>query len=138
MRVPARLSLVTLAVADVERSAAFYERLGWERSTRSVTGEVAFFVLQPGTVLSLFAGLADESGVRGTPGAGALALNVDAADQVAEVVEAFRAAGGTVRRPAGTADWGGTTAYVADPDGHLWEVAHNPGFPLDERGAPQL
>ena len=72
------------------------------------------------------------------PDPGALALNVDAADQVAEVVAAFRVAGGTVRRPAGTADGGGTTAYVADPDGHLWEVAHNPGFPLDERGAPQL
>ena len=138
MPVPARLSLVTLAVADVERSAAFYERLGWPRSGRSVPDEVAFFVLAPGTVLSLFAGLAAESGVTGRPGASALALNVDAAEQVADVVEQFRAAGGTVLRPAAQAEWGGTSAYVADPDGHLWEVAHNPGLPLDERGAPQL
>ena len=139
MTVPARLTAVTLAVPDVERAAAFYERLGWSRSPRSVAGEVAFFVLQPGTVLSLWAGLADDAGRQlPPPGAVALALNVEAAEQVAEVAQAFADAGGSVVRPAATAPWGGTTAYVADPDGHLWELAHNPGWPLDERGAPQL
>jgi uncharacterized protein len=136
---PARLSLVTLAVADVERSAAFYERLGWTRSSASVPGEVAFFPLQPGTVLSLWSGLAADSGRPvPVPGAVALALNVDAPDDVDGAVAAFEAAGGALVRAAQTASWGGRTAYVEDPDGHLWELAHNPAWPLDERGAPQL
>jgi catechol 2,3-dioxygenase-like lactoylglutathione lyase family enzyme len=130
--------MVTLGTPDVERAAAFYERLGWSRSSASVPGEVAFFALAPGTVLSLYGGLQRDTGISATPGAVALALNCDSADQVGEVVAAFADAGGRVLRPAGTADWGGTTAAVADPDGHLWEVAHNPGFPLDERGAPEL
>ena len=138
MPVPSRLTLVTLSVADVEASAAFYERLGWTRSSRSVPGDIAFFVLRPGTVLALFGGLAEESGTTGTPGASALALNVDSPEDVARVMEEFRAAGATVRRPAATAEWGGTSGYVADPDGHLWEVAHNPGFPFDEHGAARL
>ena len=138
MSVPARLSLVTLATPDVERSAAFYERLGWVRSSASVTGEVAFFPLAPGAVLSLYAGLARDTGVSASPGAVALALNCDSPEQVSEVVAAFVSAGGRVLRTAATADWGGTTSCVTDLDGHLWEVAHNPGFPLDERGAAQL
>jgi catechol 2,3-dioxygenase-like lactoylglutathione lyase family enzyme len=136
--VPARLSLVTLATPDVERAAAFYERLGWARSSASVKGEVAFFPLAPGTVLSLYGGLERDTGVSAPPGAVALALNCDSPEQVVEVVAAFADAGGRVVRQTATADWGGTTSCVTDLDGHLWEVAHNPGFPLDERGCPQL
>jgi catechol 2,3-dioxygenase-like lactoylglutathione lyase family enzyme len=136
--VPARLSLVTLSTPDVERSAAFYERLGWRRSTASVAGEVAFFPLSPGTVLSLYARLARDTGVQAAPGACALALNCGSAGLVGEAVVAFVAAGGSVVRPPSLADWGGTTSTVADLDGHLWEVAHNPAWPLDERGALSL
>jgi uncharacterized protein len=137
--VPARLSLVTLSVPDVERAAAFYERIGWRRSAASVSGEVAFFALAPGTVLSLWNGLADDTGRPvPPPGAVVLALNVDTAEDVERVAREFADAGGSVVRPTTRAPWGGTTAYVADLDGHLWEVAHNPGFALDERGAAQL
>jgi hypothetical protein len=137
--VPRRLTLVTLAVADVERAAGFYELLGWQRSAASVAGEVAFFALAPGTVLSLWNGLADDTGRPvPPPGAVALALTADSSPEVEGVGTAFVDAGGSVVRATATASWGGTTAYVADPDGHLWEIAHNPGFPLDGRGAPQL
>lgn len=138
MSVPARLSLVTLSTPDVERSAAFYEALGWTRSSASVAGEVAFFALAPGAVLSLYAGLARDTGVSAPPGAVALALNCDSSEQVSQVVAAFAAAGGRVLAEPSTASWGGTTSSVTDLDGHLWEVAYNPGLPLDERGALQL
>jgi catechol 2,3-dioxygenase-like lactoylglutathione lyase family enzyme len=131
-----RLSLVTLGVTDLARSAAFYERLGW---TRVGPAEgVAFFQLGP-LVLSLYPreNLAHDIGIapfgEGFSGI-TLAYNVRAKEDVDTVVDAWVAAGGTITRAPFTADWGGHIAYVADPDGHLWEIAHNPGFPLDEAG----
>ena len=136
-----RLSLVTLGVADLAKSRAFYERLGWKPAARRAEG-VAFFQLG-GVVLSLFgredlakdAGLAAEgSGFSGV----ALAHNTRSREEVETVLAEAVAAGARLVKPAQGAFWGGYSGYFADPDGHLWEVAWNPGFPLDENGCLQL
>jgi predicted lactoylglutathione lyase len=144
MSVPQRVSLVTLGVADVTASTAFYERLGWRPSSASVTGEVTF-IETPGPILGLWSaselaadaglsGVAIPEGFRGV----ALAINVGSPVEVDEAIASWVAAGGTIARPAAATDWGGYSGYVEDPDGHLWELAHNPFWPLDERGMPTL
>ena len=136
-----RLSLITLGVADVERSRAFYERLGWRASSASVAGEVAFFQLG-GFALALYgrnALAADAGGTPMAPGAGiALAHNVRERQQVDAVIAEFAEAGGRVFRPASEAEWGGYFGYVCDPDGHLWEIAWNPHFGIASDGGLQL
>lgn len=132
--VPARLTLVTLGVADVPRATAFYTSLGWEPSAMSVDGEVTFFVTGQ-SAISLFghgelaadAGDGDAPAPRDGYRGITLALNFEERDEVDQAVEAWVEAGGTVTRPAQDAEWGGYTAFVADPDGHLWEIAWNPG-----------
>lgn len=142
MTVPARTSLVTLGVADVERAAAFYERLGWARSAASVPGVVAF-VPTNGAVLGLWSATelaADLNLAGGEPGAFrgvAIAINVESEAEVDRVLAEAEAAGATIRKPGTRADWGGYSGYFADPDGHAWEVAFNPGWPL-ENGVPRL
>lgn len=133
------VSLVTLGVADLERSTAFYTALGWERSSASVEGTVAF--MQGGTVvLSLYGrdDLATDAGiaipVTGQTASISLAMNVRTEADVDRAVATAVSAGGRVVRPAYHTDWGGYIAYVADPDGHLWEFAHNPGFGLLDDG----
>jgi catechol 2,3-dioxygenase-like lactoylglutathione lyase family enzyme len=136
-----RVSLITLGVADVPRARAFYEALGW-RVAGSGSEDVAFFQAG-GTILALWGWgpLAEDAGV---PSAGqgfrgtALAYNVRDKAEVAWIVEAWVAAGGTVTRPAQDTFWGGHTAYVADPDGHLWEIAWNPGWPIAADGSISL
>ncbi len=143
MTVPARMSLITLGVEDLARSVAFYEALGWRRSSASVEGEVAFFHMT-GSQLGLWArtSLAGDAGLEaGEPPAFrgiSLAINVEEPSEVARVLDEAATAGGQVLRPASQAEWGGTTGYFADPDGHVWEVAHNPFFPLDDSGAMHL
>jgi uncharacterized protein len=138
----AHVSLITLGVHDVERAARFYEALGWHRSSASVEGTVAF--LSGGTVaLSLFGrhDLATDAGVTPSSEAGAsvaFAMNVADEALVDDVLAAADRAGGTITRPARRTEWGGYAGYVADPDGHLWEVAYNPGFGLLEDGRVQL
>ncbi|ANK81295.1 MAG: glyoxalase [Rhizobiales bacterium NRL2] len=132
-----RYTLLTLGVADLERSVAFYEYLGWRRSMRAASG-VAFFQcggvalgLYPRENLAKEAGVPDDGGgFRGV----AVAHNTRSRDEVDSVLAEAEAAGGRVVRPAEEAFWGGYTGYFADPDGHLWEVAWNPGFPLDAEG----
>jgi uncharacterized glyoxalase superfamily protein PhnB len=68
----------------------------------------------------------------------ALAINVDSRDAVDDAFAAADAAGARIVKPPRAAEWGGYSGYFADPDGHVWEVAHNPGWPLDDRGLPQL
>ena len=144
MAVPARVSLVTLGVADVAAATSFYEALGWVRSSASVEGEVSFFRTS-GAILALWGtpDLAADAGVAASPGPGGfrgVALAVNCADR-AEVDEAIAtavAAGGQLRKPATPTDWGGYSGYVADLDGHLIEIAHNPGWPLDDDGLPIL
>ena len=139
---PPRINLVTLGVADVARATAFYEALGWRLSPASVPGVVSFFDLDS-CVLGLWSAtaLAVESNIAepGGPGAVSLAINVATAAAVDAAIEAAVAAGGSVLRPAGDAlEFEGRSGYFADPDGHPWEVAHNPGFTLDAAGRVQL
>lgn len=134
-----RLSLVTLGVADVARARAFYERLGFTASSASTT-DVTFFSAG-GVVLGLFGrdALAADAGVADSGPATfsgvTLAHNVASEPEVEAALSAAAAAGGRIVKPAQRAFWGGWTGYFADPDGHLWEVAHNPHFPLDASGA---
>jgi catechol 2,3-dioxygenase-like lactoylglutathione lyase family enzyme len=127
-----RISLVTLGVSDLARSRAFYETLGWE-SKAEPDADVIFF--QTGTaIIGLWdrASLAEDSGVEDTGGWGGITLahNVRSPEQVDEVLEEARAAGGTVVREGAETFWGGYSGVFHDPDGHPWEVAHNPGWRL--------
>lgn len=133
-----RLSLVTLGVADVAASTAFYRRLGWRPSERFAGEEISFFDLG-GVVLALFQREAliadaragrDGEGFRGV----ALAHNVHHREEVEEELRRAEEAGARILKPATEADWGGVSGYFADPDGHLWEIAWNPHFPLDVDG----
>ena len=136
MSVPARLGIVTLGVADLARSIAFYEALGWELASSSQPGGIAWFRTADTHVgLFPFDELAADANLPAERSAGiTLAINVDAADDVAPALAAAVAAGGTLLKPATLTDWGGTSGYVADPDGYPWEIAHNPFFPIDEDG----
>jgi catechol 2,3-dioxygenase-like lactoylglutathione lyase family enzyme len=133
-----RLTLITLGVADLPRSVAFYEGLGWKRSARKAEG-VAFFQAG-GTVLSLYprAALAGDADLpaEGSGFAGfSLAYNARTREEVDTVMAEAVAAGGTLVKPAFDIFWGGYVGFFADPDGFLWEVAWNPMFPLTEEGA---
>jgi catechol 2,3-dioxygenase-like lactoylglutathione lyase family enzyme len=136
-----RLSLITLGVADVARSRRFYEALGWRASGVSQPDEVAFFQLG-GIALSLFgrAALAEDAGVPEGQGSGGMALahNARTRAEVDAILEEARAAGARVLTPARATAWGGYACYFADPDGHAWEVAWNPHFPLRPDGSLQL
>jgi predicted lactoylglutathione lyase len=142
MPIPARVSLITLGVRDVRASTAFYTALGFEPSSASVDGEVTFF-RTAGAILTVWgrdelAADANQPAAADGFGGTAVAINLDSRAEVAAAIAAAVAAGGTVPKPATATEWGGYSGYFADPDGHLWEVAHNPFWPLDERGLPQL
>lgn len=136
-----RLSFVTLGVTDMVRSRAFYEALGFVASSAS-NPNVTFFSAG-GVVLSLFGRepLAADAGVSGA-GNGftgvALAHNVADEAGVARVLAEAERAGAKLLKASQKAFWGGTSGYFADPDGHIWEVAHNPFFPLDDEGRVTL
>lgn len=141
MTVPQRLSMITLGVDDVARSTAFYESLGWRRSSASQS-TVTFFSMQ-GSVLGLFGrqSLADDADVSSDGGgfrAVTLALNCASVAEVDDVVEQWLAAGALLVKAPEEVFWGGYSGYVADPDGHLWEIAHNPYAPNDRDGRMQL
>ena len=131
-----RVSLITLGVVDVDRSCGFYEALGWSGQTTQGT----VFFQAGGMALVLWSRnlLADDAGVPdpapGSFGGVALAHNVRSDAEVDELVERARAAGATVTREPAPTFYGGYAAYFADPDGHVWEVAHNPGFTLTDDG----
>lgn len=137
------MSLVTLGVADVARATAFYTRLGWELSSSSVPGVVSFF-RTTGGLLSLYrhadlaADATTEAGEPPTFRGVTLAINVESPAQVDDALAQAQAAGARLVKPGQHAEWGGYSGYFADPDGHLWEVAHNPGWPLDDTGLPVL
>ena len=142
MTVPARISLVTLGVDDLARATTFYEALGWRRSSAS-NDEVSFFATADG-VLALypFPALAADAGLPPgplpPPGRATLAINVGSEEDVDRALAEVVAAGGTVAVAASRAPWGGYLGWFSDPDGNLWEVTHNPGFPLDEGGSVVL
>jgi uncharacterized protein len=138
MAVPAKINLVTLGVDDLERAAAFYDALGWRRSTAS--NESIIWFVTAGSVLGLFPfeELAGDAVLptepRGGFGGITLAINVAEAGDVQPALDAASAAGGSIVKPATEAEWGGVSGYFADVDGYPWEVAWNPFFPQDEDG----
>jgi catechol 2,3-dioxygenase-like lactoylglutathione lyase family enzyme len=132
-----RLTLVTLGVDDLERAVAFYRALGWTTpgivGTEFEHGAVAFFELQPGLKLALWQrrSLAADSGVPlGPPSSTefALAHNVGSPAEVDAALAEAEAAGARIVKRAQATFYGGYAGCFLDPDGHLWEVAHNPGF----------
>jgi catechol 2,3-dioxygenase-like lactoylglutathione lyase family enzyme len=134
----ARITAVTLNVADVAASVAFYGRLGLKAHT--VMDDVAFLDMN-GAVLCLFNGLAADAGVvsqRREIGLSAVAQNVRTPEEVDAILQEAKAAGASITRPAHQADWGGRSGYFTDPDGHLWEIAWNPFWPLDDQGRVSL
>jgi uncharacterized protein len=123
-----RVTVITLGVRDLSRARSFYEALGWS-SGASPEDDVVFF--QTGEmVLALWdrAKLAEDSCVEDGGGWGGvtLALNLDSPSEVDAVVEQARAAGATIGREPGETFWGGYSSVFIDPDGHPWEIAHNP------------
>lgn len=137
-----RMSLVTLGVADLARARRFYETgLGWQVG-QAVADEVVFFQLN-GLILSLFHrdALTEDAGITDTGtgfGGIALAHNARSREEVDTVLAEAERAGGRLVKPAQETSWGGYSGYFADPDGHLWEVAHNPYFPIDAEGRTLL
>ncbi|WP_293573496.1 VOC family protein [Phaeobacter sp.] len=132
-----RVSLITLGVPDMEVAAAFYEQLGWQRCD-SPDGVVAFDLISQTLGLYPLAALAEDIGLPVEQlGHGAMTLshNTRTVAEVAQLMAAAEAAGATVLRPAGEVFWGGTIGYFRAPDGHIWEIAHNPFSPLAENGA---
>lgn len=137
-----RISVITLGVDSLERALAFYrDGLGWP--TKGIVGRefehgaVVFFDLQPHLKLALFArtSLAHDAGVAaGAASAGECVLshNVAARQEVDQVMLQAQAAGARIPQPARGTFWGGYAGYFQDPDGHLWEVAWNPKWPLPE------
>jgi hypothetical protein len=143
--VPANFSIVTLGVADLERSARFYRDLGWEQRGDLAQG-ITWFKTS-GTWLGLFGydALADDAGLPATPESDlpayrgiTLALNLADEDAVDLAFARVHEVGGRIVKPAHRTDWGGYSGYFADPDGHLWEICHNPGFPLDAEGRIEI
>lgn len=127
-----RASLVTLGVKDLSRARAFYERLGWRG--QEVDETVFFQVGGMGLVLWGADKLADDAGISISSSDGfrgiTLAHNVRSKADVDDVISAAESAGGTVTRPPADTFYGGYAGCFTDPDGHAWEIAHNPGFPL--------
>jgi uncharacterized protein len=138
MTIPARLGIVTLGVADLPRSVAFYSALGWERCTSSSEAIAWFRTADTNVGLFPWHELAEDARLPAEPrvpfGGITLAINVEAAEDVQPSLDAAVAAGGTLLKPATVTDWGGTSGYFADPDGHPWEIAHNPFFPIGQDG----
>jgi uncharacterized protein len=126
-----RISLVTLGVDDLARERAFYEALGWS-GARQPDDEVCFFQAG-GMVFGLWTAL----GGHGAPGI-ELAHNVRSPAEVSQLLEEAERAGGRIVRPAEQAEWGGTTGAFADPEGYVWEVAHNPTWTLRPDGSIAL
>lgn len=142
MAIPARLSFVTLGVRDVTRAAAFYDALGWERAP--FPSDAIVFYRTAGGLLALFKrrALAKDAGLPDTGPGGfggvTIAINVDRREDVDAGLAAAVAAGATALRAAEDMPWGGRSGYFADPDGHAWEIAWNPAFPIGPDGRPQL
>ena len=139
-----RLSLITLGVADLARARRFYEDgLGWRASGPS-SDEIRFIQL-PGFILALWdrKALAADSKLEAPEHAPkfrefTLAYNLRSRVEVDATMKKVSELGATILKPAGEAFWGGYTGHFADPDGHVWELAWNPHFPITPDGATRL
>tara|TARA_R100000005_G_scaffold96715_1_gene86602 strand:- start:20400 stop:20825 length:426 start_codon:yes stop_codon:yes gene_type:complete len=133
-----RLSLITLGVRDLARSTAFFESLGWKRSVRDASGVSFFqcgsiaFGLFPREELAKDAGIADDgAGFEGF----SIAYNTRSKEEVDQILDQVQSLGAEIVKPAEEVFWGGYSGYFRDLDGHLWEVAWNPGFEITGDGA---
>lgn len=135
-----RVSLVTLGVRDLARARTFYEGLGWSGGA-SPADDVVFFQAG-GMIVALWsrAQLAEDSGVSDSGGWGGITLahNVRSPEEVDAVIAEAEKAGATIARPGAETFWGGYSGVFIDPDGHPWEVAHNPGWTLEPDGSVRL
>lgn len=134
-----RVSLITLGVADLGRAKAFYEALGW--SGQQPSDDVVFFQAG-GMILALWGReqLAEDSGVVDSGGWGGVtpAHNVGSPEEVDAVLAEAASAGATIARPGAPTFWGGYSGVFIDPDGHPWEIAHNPFWTIHEDGSVSL
>jgi hypothetical protein len=135
-----RVSLVTLGVNDLARARSFYEALGWQ--TGAAPGDDVVFFPAGGMILGLWGRgqLTEDSAVedRGGYGGVTLAYNVRSPAEVDATIEEARSAGAAIAREPAETFWGGYSAVFVDPDGHPWEVAHNPHWSLDDEGRVSL
>jgi predicted lactoylglutathione lyase len=135
-----RVSLVTLGVRDLARARSFYEALGWK--TGAEPGDDVVFFQAGCMVIALWGRgqLAEDTRVHDTGGWGGvtLAYNTRSAAEVDDVMREAEAAGATISRPAAETPWGGYAGIFIDPEGHAWEVAHNPHWTLGEDGSVRL
>jgi len=137
------MSLITIGVADVSRAQRFYEALGWKMDggVDNEDDHVVFFQAA-GIIVALWdrAKLAEDSCVDDNGGWGGvtLAYNVNSPEEADAVLEEARAAGGDVPRPGAKTFWDGYSGIFTDPDGHPWEVAHNPRWTVHEDGRTTL
>ena len=142
MSIQPNFSIVTLGVADLDRSAAFYSALGWEQRGDQSVGITWFRT--SGTWIGLFgyADLAADVGLPAEPPTAyrgiTLALNFGSVEDVDAALAQALSAGARLVKPATRAEWGGYSGYFADPDGHLWEVAFAPGFPVADDGTIEI
>lgn len=135
-----RVSLITLGTGDPGRARQFYEALGW--TTNADPGDDIVFFQAGGMVVALWRRdqLAEDTGVLDGGGWGGITLaqNVRSPEEVDRVLADAEAAGGTIARAGAETFWGGYSGVFADPDGHAWEVAHNPHWTLREDGSVSL
>ena len=135
-----RVSLVTLGVRDLERARRFYEALGW--TTNAAPGDDVVFFQAGGIVVALWSReeLADDSVVTDAGGWGGITLahNVRSPQEVDAVLAEAEAAGATIARPGADTFWGGYSGVFFDPEGHAWEIAHNPRWTLRDDGSVGL
>jgi uncharacterized protein len=135
-----RVSLITLGVRDLKRARAFYEALGW-KSRADPDDDVVFFQAG-GVVVALWdrTELAEDSGVEDSVGWGGItpAHNVRSPEEVDAIIAEAEAAGARIARPGAETFWGGYSGVFIDPDGHPWEIAHNPHWTLAEDGSVTL
>jgi uncharacterized protein len=135
-----RMSLVTLGVSNLARARKFYEDMGWK--TGAAPDDDVVFFQAGGMVVALWdrAELAEDSVVEDSGGWGGVtpAYNTRSTEEVDSVIEEARAAGATIGREPAETFWGGYSAVFIDPDGHPWEVAHNPRWTIAEDGSVSL
>jgi uncharacterized protein len=135
-----RISLVTLGVRDLPRARAFYEALGWTEALQPDDEVVFFQAGGMGLALWKRERLVEDARIPDSGGFGAVSLaqNVRSPEEVDEVMARAEVAGATINRPAGPTEWGGYSGLFADPEGHPWEIAHNPGWRLAEDGTVSI
>jgi predicted lactoylglutathione lyase len=136
------ISLITLGVADIAKATAFYEKLGFVISKKASEASVSFFKAG-GIVLAIWSRASQKQDANANDlwtgnGGIVVAQNVASESEVEAMMAKAETAGACILKPAAKTFWGGYNGYFADPDGHVWEVAHNPFWHLDENGRVDL